>query len=137
MRCGAGHNSLLSVLATKKDTVEDKNRRDYATEKWEAEVRDSLAKKRAAAGTAKLSKADQAAVNAQLAKEGEVRQRIAQVQAKMKRGLEVVAALVASNAERVEREVGILAKNLLATAFAEGAFLLDGRAFEVFLVSVS
>jgi hypothetical protein len=106
------------VLSQKKDTNENKNRRDYATEKWEEEIREAVAKKRAAAGNVKLSKADQAAVNAQLAREAEVRTRIAGVQARMLRGLEVVAALTASNAVRVEREVGEMAQILLASALA-------------------
>ena len=97
-------------------------------------MRDSLAKKRAASGSAKLSKADQAAVSAQLAKEAEVRSRISAVQAKLQRGMQVVRALVASNASQVEREVGTLAKALLASVFAEGAFLLDVSAFDAFLV---
>jgi urease gamma subunit len=122
-------------LAVKKDSAENKNRRDYATEKWEAEVRASLAQKRAATG-AKLSKADQAAVDAQRAKEAIIRGQIAAVQARMKRGLEIIAALVASNAERVKAEVGMLAKVLLATGFGVGSFLLDVRVFEVFLVSM-
>jgi type I site-specific restriction endonuclease len=122
------------VLAPKKDKVEDKNRRDYATEKWEAEVRASQLAKRAASGGAKLSKADQAAVAAQLAKEAEIRAKIASVQAKLQRGMQVVRALVSSNASQVEKEVGTLAKALLASVFAEGAFLLDESAFEVFLV---
>ena len=46
----------------------------------------------------------------------------------------MVRALVSSNASQVEREVGTLAKALLAVVFAEGAFLLDESAFEVFLV---
>lgn len=74
-------------------------------------------------------------MNAQLAKEAEVRTKISAVQARMKRGLEVVYALTASNAERVEREVGELAQILLSSAFSDGSFLLDQRAFEVFMVS--
>lgn len=53
----------------------------------------------------------------------------------MIRGLEVVAALTASNAVRVEREVGELAQILLASAFSAGSFLLDRRAFDVMMVS--
>ena len=52
----------------------------------------------------------------------------------MRRGMQVVRALVGSNATQVEREVGVLAKALLASVFAEGAFLLDDSAFVVFLV---
>jgi hypothetical protein len=75
----------VDVLAPKKDAVENKNRKDYATEKWEQEVRASLAKKKTAS-TANLSKADKAAVSAQLAREAAVRNQIVVVQAKLKRG---------------------------------------------------
>lgn len=58
------------------------------------------------------------------------------MQSRLRTGLEVVAALTASNAERVEREVGEMAQILLASAFSAGSFLLDGRAFEVMMVSL-
>lgn len=123
------------MLSTKKDAVENKNRKDYATEKWEQEVRESLAKKKAAQPGAKLSKADQAAVAAQMAKEAEVRQKISDVQARLKRGIELVSALVSSNAEAVERHVGDMAEMMLQSVFGPGSFLVDQRAFDVFVVS--
>lgn len=120
-----------------KPVVENKNRKDYADQKWDQEVRASLAAKKAAApGGVKLSKADQALVDAQKAKEAEVRQRIATLQAQLKRGIELVAALVASNAESVERHAGDMAKAMLSTVFGRGSFLVDERAFDVFLVSI-
>ena len=125
----------LSVLSNKKETVENKNRKDYATEKWEQEVRDSLTKRKATNSEANLSKQDKALVAAQLVTETEIRSRIATVQARLKRGVELVASLVASNAERMQRHTGLLARSLLDSAFGPGSFLLDGRAFEVFLVS--
>lgn len=121
------------MLSTKKDAPENKNRKDYATEKWEQEVRESLKKK--AATNVKLNKADQAAVNAQLAKEAAVRARVASVQARLSRGVDLVAALVASNAEMMERHVGELATLLLNSVFGPGSFLVDNKAFRVFLVS--
>ena len=104
--------AYVPVLSPKKDVVENKNRKDYATEKWEQEVRESLAKKKTTS-TANLSKADKAAVQAQLAKEAAVRQQIVVVQAKLRRGVELVSSLVNSNAEAMERYVGELAKLLL------------------------
>jgi len=124
----------MQVLAPKKDAVENKNRKDYATEKWEQEVRDSLSKKKTTTNV-KLSKADQAAVAAQMAKEAGIRQQIIEVQARLRRGVELVRSLVASNAEAMERHVGELAKMLLHSVFGVGSFLADNKAFEVFLVS--
>jgi len=124
-------------LSTKKETVENKNRKDYATEKWEQEVRQSLTKKKAASVGASLSKQDKALVAAQLAKEAETRMRISKLQARLRRGVELVSSLVVSNAEKMERHVGELAKMMLVTAFGAGSFLLDGRPFDVFMVSTS
>ena len=112
--------------------MENKNRKDYATEKWEQEVRESLQKKKPAT-LANLSKADRAAVNAQLAKEAAVRSQIAIVQARLTRGVELVRSLVASNAEAMEKHVGELARLLLNSVFASGSFLVDNKAFAVFL----
>lgn len=114
--------------------MENKNRKDYATEKWEQEVRDSLVKKKAATVGGKRSKQDEALVAAQLAKESEVRARILIQQAKLKRGVELVSSIVASNAEKMQRHVDELVKLLLSSAFGAGSFLSDERPFEVFLV---
>ncbi|KAK8869849.1 hypothetical protein IAR55_000417 [Kwoniella newhampshirensis] len=123
----------VDVLTTRKEAVENKNRKDYATEKWEQEIRESLAKKKAANPNAKLSKQDQALVNAQLAKEAEVRAQIVKVQGHLRRGIEMVAALTAASSADVQRHVGTLAKALLDSVFGPGSFLVSDRAFEVFV----
>lgn len=127
--------TYVDVLAPKKDAVENKNRKDYATEKWEQEVRESIAKKKTTS-MASLSKADKAAVSAQLAKEAAVRDRIVVVQAKLRRGIELVSSVINSNAEAMERHAGELARMMLASVFAAGSFLVTERAFQVFLVSL-
>ncbi|ODO11508.1 hypothetical protein I350_00288 [Cryptococcus amylolentus CBS 6273] len=125
--------TYVDVLAQKKDTgAENKNRKGYADDQWEREVRESLAKKRAAA-TVKLSKAEQALVNAQLVKEADTRSRILEVQAKLKRGVELVSALSKAGSAEVGRWVGFMAKSLLDSVFAHGSFLVDSRAFDVFI----
>jgi hypothetical protein len=112
--------------------VENKNRKDYADAKWEQEVRDSLAKKKTAGTGANLSKQDKALVAAQMAKEAEIRGKIAEIQARLRRGIELVSALVASNAEAVGTRVGEMASLMLESVLGVGSFLLDSRAFEVF-----
>jgi len=134
LSCISKTDVFFSVLSTKKEAVENKNRKDYATEKWEQEVRDSLVKKKAATVGGKRSKQDEALVAAQLAKESEVRARILIQQAKLKRGVELVSSIVASNAEKMQRHVDELVKLLLSSAFGAGSFLSDERPFEVFLV---
>jgi hypothetical protein len=112
--------------------VENKNRKDYADAKWEQEVRESLAKKQSAKPGAALSKQDKALVAAQMTKEAEVRARIVDVQARLKRGVKLISALVASNAEAVGRNVGEMASLLLGSVFGTGSFLVDSKAFVVF-----
>ena len=121
-----------SVLATKKDIVDDKNRKDYATDKWEAEVRNSIKSK---APTGKVSKADQALVTAQLAKEADVRRHLQLVQGRLRRGVELIAALVAAKSSVVERHIVEMARLMLSSVFGPGNFLMDRRPFDVFLVS--
>jgi hypothetical protein len=123
---------LVAVLAAKKDTVENKNRKDYADAKWEQEVRDSLAKKKAATSGANLSKQDKALVSAQMSKEAGVRAKMAEVQARLHRGIQLVSALVASNAEAVGSRIGEMASLMLDSVFGPGSFLVDGKAFAVF-----
>jgi hypothetical protein len=125
--------SRLIVLTTKKEVNENQNRKDYATDKWEQEVRDSLAKKKSATAVV-LSKADKALVAAQLVKEADIRTRIAVEQAKLRRGIELVASLADSKSPDVYKHVQLMARMLLGSVFGAGSFLVDGRAFTVFLV---
>lgn len=123
------------VLSTKKDAVESKNRKDYATEKWEQEVRDSQKQKKSTSVGGNLSKAEKAMVAAQMVKEAEVRRQISACQARLNRGVELVSSLILSNSEAMNRHVGSLAQLLLGSVFGPGSFLVVSRAFDVFLVS--
>ena len=125
----------MAVLSPKKDKNENKNRKDYATEKWEQEVRDSIAQKKSTQTGAKLSRADQALVTSQLAKEADIRKQISTVQARLQRGTELVRSLVAANSEAVSKHLRVMAEALLNSAFGPGNFLVDERVFSVFLVS--
>jgi len=124
-----------TVLAPKKDNNENKNSKNYATEKWEQEIRDSIAAKKAAQpGTQKLSKADQALVSAQRTKEAETRTKIAITRARLVRGVELIKCLIASNSEAVARHLRVMAECMLASVFSRGSFLVDKSVFGVFLV---
>lgn len=123
------------MLAPKKDKNENKNRKDYADEKWEQEVRESIAKKKSSGPSAKLSRPDQLLVTAQMAKEAETRAHISRVQACLYRGIELVRSLVASNSEAVSKHLRVMAEALLNSAFGPGSFLVDERVLPVFLVS--
>ncbi|KAL1405501.1 translational activator of GCN4 [Vanrija albida] len=124
---------FVDVLSPKKDVAENKNRKNYADEKWEQEVREQLAKKKTTTIGANLSKQDRAAVNAQLAKEAGIRQQISSLQARLFRGLELVAALAESQITAVENQLGTLAHLLISSVFGPAAFLVNSRAFDVFI----
>ena len=128
-------NIPVSVLSSKKDTVENKNRKDYATDKWEQEIRDTVAKRKGSAIGANLSKAQKAAVSAQLAREAETRKAITATRGRLQEGVELIASLIASNTEAMRRYVGEMASLLLSMVYGSGSFLMDQRAFDVFLVS--
>ena len=82
----------VDVLAAKSTVSEARTGMD----KWDAEVRASLAAKKQQAAPRKLSKQEQAAVDAQLAKEAEVRARVAAEVTRMSHALRRVRALVAA-----------------------------------------
>ncbi|CAK9780191.1 putative regulation of translational elongation-related protein [Cutaneotrichosporon oleaginosum] len=124
---------FVDVLSPKKEQVENKNRKNYDIEKWEQEVREQLAKKKATKIATNLSKQDKALVAQQHSKENAVRQQIASTQARLRRGLELVAALTDSPVSAVEAKVGTIADLLLSSVFGPGAFLVDRRAFDVFI----
>jgi hypothetical protein len=123
----------VDVLALKKDQPVNKNRKNYADEMWEKEVREELAKKRPTTLAKNLSKEDKAKVAAQMAKEADVRAQIAQVQAHLRRGLELVAALADSHVSAVENKLETLFTLLINSVFGPGAFLVDDRAFDVLI----
>ncbi len=72
-----------------------------------------------------------------MAKEASIRSKIAVAQAKLKRGTELIGSLADSNASDVSKHIWSLATLLRESVFGSGSFLVDGRAFEVFLVSCS
>ena len=113
--------------------MEDKNSKDYATKKWEQEVRESLSKKKTAANGVTLTKEQKALVAAQQAKETEIRARIRQLQARLARGVQLVQSLIVSSADKVTRHVGMLAGAMIESVFGPGDFLADEQAFPVFI----
>ncbi|CAI2178661.1 6583_t:CDS:10, partial [Funneliformis geosporum] len=97
---------FIDVLKRNKKTlVENRNRKDYKTEKWERELRESIAKKKGDSSRTKLTKEEQSAVDAQLAKESEIRKNVEQVRLTLLRGLDIVDALVEGNSEAIEKHI--------------------------------
>ncbi|KAG9879256.1 ARM repeat-containing protein, partial [Aureobasidium melanogenum] len=85
--------AFIDVLAKQTQAqAPSKNSKDYDTYKWEQELRDQLAQKKGT--TKKLTADEQAKVNAQLAKEAEIRGNVTTVVAKLRRGIGMVTGLV-------------------------------------------
>ncbi|CAG8487765.1 9221_t:CDS:10 [Ambispora leptoticha] len=119
----------------KKNVAENRNRKDYQTEKWEREVREEIAKKKGAtkaANAPKLSKDEQAAVNAQLAKESKIRKQVQEVHFRYIRGLDIIKAMIKGNAENLKDYVAELMR-LLTFVVKNGRVLVGDKAIETYL----
>ena len=101
--------------------------------RWEADIRNSLANKKAAA-TTKLSKQDQALVDAQLEKENAVRQRVTHVKANLLRGLQLIRSLVSSDVQEFRFYISTVASFLLDGALGKGSVLVGHDAVQTYLV---
>lgn len=93
---------VVDVLNNGKVKQEDKNSRDYETRKWEEELKQELAKKKAP--VRKLTKDEQLAVNEQLAKESSIRKEVQSVVDNTIKAIEVIEELV-ENAKQVENGI--------------------------------
>lgn len=102
-----------------------KNTKDYDTLKWEEELRAQLAQKKGQAK--KLTSEEQAKVNAQLKKESEVRKDVAQLDARLRRGIGIISALAVGPPTEAEEWFGPSVKALF-DAIQAGAGLILGDA---------
>lgn len=84
--------AFIDVLDTKSKQVPNKSAKDYDTLKWEEEVRAEVAKKRGQQGK-KLTADEQSKVNAQLAKESEIRQEVKSQEEILRRGAGIIESL--------------------------------------------
>ena len=123
----------MAVLAQKKPTAAVAKGKNQEIEKWEAELRQSLSTKKAA-GQVVLSKADRVLVDAQLAKEGEIRARLQQLQVALQRGLATIRSVVAAKVDEFRPWVAPMASLLLNGSVKKGRFLVGFEAFDTYLV---
>ncbi|RXW23690.1 hypothetical protein EST38_g2167 [Candolleomyces aberdarensis] len=122
--------TYVDVLSSKTDQRPTKGKEaDIA--KWEEEVRKSIASKKSAA--ASLTKQQQAAVNAQLAKEATIRENIARVKRNLERGLHLIQSIVAAGSEELRFHISNLIQLLLKGPLRGGSFLVGPLAFETYL----
>ena len=117
--------AYIDVLSKKgQDYSVGRNAKDYDTLKWEEELRAQLAQKKGQ--TKKLSADEQAKVNAQLAKEATIRQQVATIESKMRRGIGIIQSLATGPPTEAEQWMGP-AVNLLIQDICAGAGLILGE----------
>lgn len=130
------------MLAVRKKDDGPKKGKDADIARWEAELRQSLASKKtkSAAAGAGLSKEAHALVQAQLAKEAVVRERVGALRVRLLRGLAFVRGVVESGAAStsVRGYVRPIAECLLEAVMSKGCARLIGESevdgpFETFV----
>ncbi|GAM86603.1 hypothetical protein ANO11243_046170 [Dothideomycetidae sp. 11243] len=116
---------FIDVLASQAPSQPpSKNTKDYDTLRWEAELRDQLAKKKGS--IKKLSKDEQIKVDAQLKKESEIRKTVGIIVDKLNRGSGIIRALVHGPPTDVDAWFGMCSQRLFDVIVA-GAGLLVGE----------
>jgi len=124
-------SNLLSVLAsTKKNVVVEKGK-DAELKKWDAETKKALAIKK---GPPPLSKQEKALVDAQLAKEQIVRDKVQSVQHSLRRGLAILRSVLAARVEKLGQHLSLIADCLLSGVLKNGFILVDEEAIFAYLV---
>lgn len=125
---------LAVVLAGKKQPELEKKGKGAKDAQWEAEVRQSLANKKKAAGTPVLSKQDAALVDAQLKKEAIIRERVNAMKARLERGLQLIHSLVSAQVEELKKHLSTVVDLLLIGGFGKAVRLVGSTAFDRYLV---
>ncbi|ESK85788.1 translational activator [Moniliophthora roreri MCA 2997] len=124
--------TYVDVLSGTKGDVQPKKGKDAEIAQWEADLRKSLANKKAA-NTVTLTKQQQSLVNAQLAKEAEVRKRITSIKANLERGLHFVQSLINALVSEFRVYISTVVTLLLEGALEKGSLLAGEMALETYL----
>lgn len=123
------------VLSSKQSNVAEKKGKNSAIEKWEAELRQSLANKKPNKTQQTLSKQEQELVNVQLRKESEIRRDVNELHRTSQRGLALVRSIVDSRAESFAEYFSLVIGLFLDGVITHGAALLGQTAFDSYIVS--
>ncbi|PWN39719.1 ARM repeat-containing protein [Ceraceosorus guamensis] len=112
---------FVDILAAKKDKqAVDKNRKDANIEAWEAELRESIARKKAAANKT-FTKEEQRAIDTQLKLEAEVRARVTLLEQKLVHAMRTIDSIVMARSEGTQGVIStltLLVSDLLASPHA-------------------
>lgn len=128
------HRSFcLSVLSNKGSKVQAKGK-DADLAKWDAEVRQSLAKKKVATAPA-LSRQEQSLVQAQVEKEAKIRSHTNEIKANLERALQIIYHLALGNIDDLRAYVSQIISLLLSSgALDKGTLFVGSLACATFLV---
>ncbi|KAN0062681.1 translational activator of GCN4 [Thecaphora frezii] len=124
---------FVDVLAVKKDTSNDRGgKKDTSIEKWEAEIREEIAKKKAAANKT-LTKEQKAAVDAQTKVEAATRARVEELRQRLVRSLKTISSLVGARAEELQGYMlSLVNLTLDVLRVPQARLLVDQEAKEAF-----
>lgn len=122
---------FIDVLAKSGPKAVGKSR-DAETLKWEAELREQLAKKKGA--ERKLTADEKAKVDDQLAKEAVVRKQVAEVELKLSRGVGLIQHLAEDAPTAVEMWMYRATKALLGIFEAGAGMIVQDKGIKAFLV---
>jgi hypothetical protein len=123
----------FAVISPKKDDAYDKKGKGSEIAKWEADLRKSLANKKAST-TASLTKEEQAVLRAQLEKEALVRRRVSVVKANLERGLHFIHSLMTAGVPDFRSYISPMTSLLLDGALQTGSALVGRHAFDTYIV---
>jgi hypothetical protein len=126
----------MPVLSNKASKVQAKGK-DTDLAKWDAEVRQSLAKKKIASAPV-LSKQEQSLVQAQVEKEAKIRSHTNKIKGNLERALQIVSHLALGNIVDLQAYVSQIISLLLSSgALDKGTLLVGSLACTTFLVRVT
>ena len=131
--------ALFVDILAKRDTktAVDRNRKDASLEQWDAELREAIARKKAAQ-TKTLTREEKAAVDAQMDEERRVRARVSEVQTRLIDALRTMTSIVEARAAKaVEDKLTGWMSLLLRLAAIPQTSLLAGDALHQALLCIS
>ncbi|KAJ7600549.1 armadillo-type protein [Mycena floridula] len=124
--------TFVDVLTSTKGDVQRKGK-NSEIEKWEADLRQSLANKKPS-GSMTLNKQQQAVFQAQLEKESQVRRHVTTVKQHLERGLQLIRSLVTANVPEFRDQLSLVLTLLFDASADRGAVLSGPLVFETYLI---
>ena len=125
---------VIYLVLDRNDSKGIQKGKEAEIQKWEAEVRKNLANKKA--GAPKLSKQEEALLQAQLEKERGIRNEVESLKHQLSEGLQIVHSLVDTQLEAFQSYISPVSGLLLDCALGRPAELLGTAPFDAFVVSM-